>query len=121
MSQQNFITPGDPLDSAEALVTYLERIRKVLHVGAMELGVTTAELEATLRSVSPTISVAGMTAGARARQVCKPMTGAAEALVTASKFVITANNRFMSAYLPELEASGFVAPKREKFNFGKGR
>lgn len=91
-------------------VTYLEwceQARKILHVGALELGIFAAEADARFRKVSRGLIIANMSSVYRAHQVSKPIAQAAEALVTASRYVITSSNRYQAVYLPELEAAGW--------------
>ncbi len=91
-------------------VTYLEwceQTRKVLHVGALELGIFAAEADARFRKVSRGLVIANMSSVYRAHQVAKPIAQAAEALVAASRYIITSSNRYQAVYLPELEAAGW--------------
>ena len=66
-----------------------------------------SEADARFRRVSRGLVVANMSSVYRARQVSKPIAQAAEALAMASRYVITAANRYQAVYLPELEAAGW--------------
>lgn len=110
-------TMSDALTDNLALIEWCEQSRRVLHAGALELGISASELEAKLRRVSGGVLIAGMSARYRAHQVSKPIQQAAEALVVASRYIITANNRFQAAYSPELEAAGYKASGNGGFKF----
>ncbi|GIF16531.1 hypothetical protein [Actinoplanes teichomyceticus] len=91
-------------------VTFLEwceGARRVLHTGALELGIFASEADARFRKVSRGLVIANMSSVYRAHQVSKPIAQAAEALVAASRYIITASNRYQAVYLPELEAAGW--------------
>ncbi|MEV6297871.1 hypothetical protein AB0M02_00525 [Actinoplanes sp. NPDC051861] len=91
-------------------VTFLEwceGARKVLHVGALELGIFASEADARFRRVSRGLVIAHMSSVYRAHQVSNPIAQAGEALVAASRYIITASNRYQAVYLPELEAAGW--------------
>lgn len=88
------------------LIEWVERSRRLLHAGALELGITASELEAKLRRASRGLVVAGMSARYRAHQVAKPVQQASESLVIASQYIITAGNRFEAAFGFELEQVG---------------
>jgi hypothetical protein len=90
-----------------AFLEWCERARFVLHAGALELGIFASEADARFRKVSRGLVIANMSSTYRARQVSKPIAQAAEALVVASRYVITASNRYQAVYLPELEAAGW--------------
>lgn len=113
---RGFLTPATPLNDNHAFIEWLEQSRKVLHMGALELGICAAETDARLRKVSRGLVVGGLTAGYRARRVSQPISDAAEALVNASRYLITANNRFVAVYMPELEAVGYQ-PRPGDFTF----
>lgn len=115
-SRREFFTlPTGQLDNI-ILMEFLEGTRRVMHGGALELGISASELEAKLRRVSGGILVAGLSARYRAHQVAKPLQQASESLVVASRYIITAANRFEAAYAPELEAAGHKpAPNAFKF------
>ncbi|AGL13897.1 hypothetical protein [Actinoplanes sp. N902-109] len=104
---RGFLTPAAPLTDNVALIEWFEGSRRVLHTGALELGIVAAEIDAKLRKVSRGLVVTGMTAGYRAGRVAKPIGQAAEALVVASRYIITASNRFEAVYMPELQAAGY--------------
>lgn len=99
------------------LMEWVERSRRLLHAGALELGITASELEAKLRRASKGLVIAGMSARYRAHQVAKPVQQASEALVIASQFIITAGNRFEAAYGYELERVGAKGRRRSDFQF----
>ncbi len=107
---RGFLTPGGPITDNVALIEWCEQSRRILHSGALELGICAAEVDAKLRKVSKGLMIGGLTSTYRARQVSKPISQAAEALVVASRYIITASNRFEAVYLPELEASGYRRP-----------
>ncbi|WFE62884.1 MULTISPECIES: hypothetical protein [Micromonospora] len=109
---------ADSLTDNHALIEWCESTRRILHAAALELGITASELDARLRRVGGgAVVVGGLTARARARQVAKPIQQASEALVIASQYVITANNRFVTAYMPELEQVGYRGTRRPDFKF----
>ena len=87
-----------------------------MHTGALELGIVSAEVDAQLRKVSRGVLVAGVSARYRAHMVSKPIGQAGEALVVASRYIITARNRFEAVYAPELEAAGY-RPAASSFGF----
>jgi hypothetical protein len=109
--QRSIFTGADSLTDNVALIEWTESTRRILHAAALELGITASELEARLRRVGGGLAVGGLTSRARARQVARPIQQASEALVVASQYVITANNRFQAAFMPELEQAGFQARK----------
>lgn len=115
-ARHGFLTPGVPLNDNVALLEWAEQSRRLLHMGSLELGITAAELDARLRKVNPTLVVAGLDARYRARQVTKPVAQAAEALTLASRYIITATNRFEAVFMPELEQAGYRA-KPAEFKF----
>jgi|GEM_PF-6361722 hypothetical protein len=117
--QRGIFTGADALTDNVALMEWFNGSRRVLHAAALELGVTASELEARLRAVSGGLSVGGLTGRARARQVTKPITHAAEALVVASQYIVTASSRFEAVYMPELEAVGYK-PRKDVFRFTNG-
>lgn len=120
INEQRGIFAGvDALTDNVALAHWFNETRRVLHAAALELGVTASELDARLRAVSGGIVVGGLTARARARQVAKPITYAADALVVASQYIVTASTRFEAVYLPELEAVGH-RPRKSEFRFTNG-
>lgn len=110
---RTFFSGADALTDNHALVEWCENTRRILHAAALELGITASELDARLRRVSGSVVVGGLSARARARQVARPIQQASEALVVASQYIITANNRFLSAFLPELEQAGYRHAKPE--------
>lgn len=114
MTQQprSFFASADALTDNHALLEWCETSRRILHAGALELGICASELEARLRGVSRG-PVGGLSGRARARQVARPIQQASEALVIASRYVITANNRFQAVYMPELEQVGYCGRKPE--------
>lgn len=119
MSEQDrrsFLTPDAPLTDNIALLEWFEQSRRALHLGSLILGGISAELDAKLRKVNPTFVVAGLTSVHRARQVSRPTGKAAEALNSATKYIITASNRFEAGFMPELEAAGYK-PTSQPFKF----
>lgn len=120
MSQQQH--PRTIFDGASALTDnvalteWLEAGRRIMHAGALELGISASEVEARLRRVSGGLMVAGLSSRHRAHMVARPIQLAAESLVVASRYLITANNRFMAAYTPELEQAGY-RHRRPGFEF----
>lgn len=106
-SNRGFLTPGGPLTDNVSFFEWCENSRRLLHSGALELGICASEIEARLRRVSGGLMVAGMSSRYRARQVTRPVAQAGEALVVASRYIITASNRFEAVYMPELEAAGY--------------
>lgn len=122
INERGIFIGADALTDNVALSHWFNETRRVLHAAAVELGVTASELDARLRAVSSGIVVGGLTARARARQVAKPITHAAEALVVASQYIVTAAGRFEAVYMPELEAVGYK-PRKSDFRFidGTGR
>jgi hypothetical protein len=115
-SNRGFLTPGGPLTDNIAFIEWAENSRRILHSGALELGICAAELDAKLRKVSRGLVIGGLSSGYRAQRVSKPVGQAAEALVVASRYIITASNRFQAVYLPELEAAGYK-PAAGNFSF----
>ncbi len=99
-----------------AFLEWTENSRRILHTGALELGICAAELDAKLRKVSRGLVVGGLTSGYRASRVSNPVSQAAEAMVVASRYIITASNRFQAVYLPELEQAGYK-PRASDFSF----
>jgi hypothetical protein len=114
---RGFLTPGGPIADNVALIEWCEQSRKMLHTGALELGICAAEVDAKLRKVSKGLVVGGLTAGYRAGRVATPIGKASEALVVASRWIITASNRFEAVYMPELEAAGYRANRNPSFAF----
>lgn len=116
MTAREFFTlPTGQLDNV-ILMEWLEASRRAMHGGALELGISASELEAKLRRVSSGLVVAGMSSRYRAAQVARPIQKASEALVVASRYIITASNRFEAVFTPELEAAGYrPAPGTFKF------
>ncbi|MDR7278957.1 hypothetical protein [Catenuloplanes atrovinosus] len=114
--RHGFLTPNAPLTDNVALLEWAEQSRKLLHMGSLELGITAAELDAKLRKVNPHLLVAGLDARYRARQISKPVAQAAEALTVASRYIITATNRFEAVFMPELEQAGYK-PRADEFTF----
>lgn len=114
---RGFLTPGGPIADNVTLIEWCEQSRRVLHTGALELGICAAEVDAKLRKVSRGLVVGGLTAGYRAGRVAKPIAQAAEALVVASRYIITASNRFEAVYMPELEAAGYRGKSQPGFAF----
>ncbi len=114
---RGFLTPGGPIRDNVTLIEWCEQSRRVLHAGALELGICAAEIDAKLRKVSRGLVVGGLTAGYRAGRVAKPIGQAAEALVVASRYIITASNRFEAVYMPELEAAGYRSKANPGFAF----
>lgn len=114
---RTFFSGADALTDNHALVEWCENTRRILHAAALELGITASELDARLRRVSGTVVVGGLSARARARQVAKPIQQASESLVIASQYIITANNKFLAAFLPELEQAGYAGSRKPDFKF----
>lgn len=112
---RTFFSVADGITDNIVLLEWCEHSRRLLHAGALELGICASELEARLRSASRG-PVGGLSGRARARQVARPIQQASEALVIASRYIITAANRFQAVYLPELEAVGH-RPRRDEFRF----
>lgn len=115
-SGRGFLTPGGPIQDNVALIEWCEQSRRMLHAGALELGICAAEVDATLRKVSKGLMVGGLSSTYRAHRVSKPIAQAAESLVVASRYIITASNRFQAVYMPELEAAGY-RPAASSFSF----
>lgn len=111
-----FGAPEDIRDNV-GLLEYFELVRRMVHAGAVELGVTAAEVEARLRNVSPESVVGGLGSRRRAKQVSRPVELAAESLTVASQYMVTAANRFNAVYMPELEAAGAAQRRRRDFTF----
>lgn len=99
------------------LLEYCETVRRLMHRGAVELGVTAAEIDARLRNVSPDAVVGGLSGRRRAKQVARPIDLASESLTVACQYMVTAANRFQAAYMPELEAAGAVRKRQNDFRF----
>jgi len=114
--QRGIFSGADALTDNVALAEWFESSRRTLHAASLELGITASELDARLRAISGGVIIGGLTGRARARQVTKPIGHAAEALVTASQYIVTASARFEAAYMPELEAVGH-RPRRSEFKF----
>lgn len=114
---RSFFAGADSLTDNYALLEWCETSRRLLHAGALELGICASELEARLKSVKTSGVTGGMSARARARQVARPIQQGSEALVIASQYIITASNRFMAAYMPELEQVGFQGARKPEFRF----
>lgn len=113
---RGLFTGADALTDNVVLVEWFNTSRRILHAASLELGVTASELDARLRALSKGIVIGGLTGWARARQVTKPIQHAAEALVVASQYMVTANTRFEAVYMPELESVGHK-PRRNEFRF----
>ncbi|MEV6801318.1 hypothetical protein AB0M91_23670 [Micromonospora rifamycinica] len=113
---RSFLTGADALTDNVALLEWCEHSRRILHAGALELGICASELDARLRAISRG-PVGGMTGRARARQVARPIQQSSEALVIASRYMVTAASRFQAVYLPELEAVGYRQRSRAQFKF----
>jgi hypothetical protein len=111
-----FLTPQAPINSNIELIEWFEQGRRILHTGALELGIVSAEIDAQLRKVSRGLMVAGVSSRYRAHMVSKPIGQAGEALVIASRYIITARNKFEAVYMPELEAAGY-RPAASAFKF----
>lgn len=107
---RGFLTPQAPINSNIELIEWFEQSRRVTHAGALELGIVAAEIDAQLRKVSRGLMVAGVSSRYRAHMVSKPIAQAGEALVVASRYIITARNKFEAVYMPELEAAGYKPP-----------
>lgn len=105
--KRSFFTMADGLTDNVVLLEFVEQSRRTLHAGALELGITASEIEAKLRRHGRGITIGGLTAGHRARQVARPIQQASEALVIASQYIITAGNRFEAVYGHELEQVGY--------------
>lgn len=112
---RSFFAGADSLTDNIALLEWCENSRRLLHAGALELGICASELDARLRNISRG-PVGGMSGRARARQVARPIQQASEALVIASRYVVTASTRFQAVYMPELEQAGH-RPRRNDFKF----
>ncbi|MEU7590663.1 hypothetical protein AB0A95_30775 [Micromonospora sp. NPDC049230] len=112
---RSFFAGADALTDNVALLEWCENSRRILHAGALELGICASELDARLRAVSRG-PMGGMSGRARARQVARPIQQASEALVIASRYIVTAGSRFQAVYLPELETAGH-RPRRQDFKF----
>lgn len=112
---RTFFTAADGITDNIVLLEWCEQSRRVLHAGALELGICASELEARLRNASRG-PVGGLSARARSRQVAKPIQQASEALVIASRYIITASTRFQAVFMPELEQVGH-RPRRDQFRF----
>jgi hypothetical protein len=112
---RTFFAAADSLTDNIALLEWCEGSRRLLHAGALELGICASELDARLRAISRG-PVGGLSGRARARQVARPIQQASEALVIASRYIVTASSRFQAVYLPELEAAGHK-PRRNDFRF----
>jgi hypothetical protein len=112
-----FLTPGGPIKDNHIFLQWLEQSRFILHTGGLELGIVAAEMDARLRKVHKGIIVGGLTSGYRARRVSKPISDAAEALIVASQYLITASNRFEAVYTPELEEVGYQNKTVPTFTF----
>lgn len=115
---QSFFGGADALTDNESLFAFLEHSRKLLHAEGLEMAILAAELEARLSRYRPMDLVGGLNARARAKQVAKPLAQAGEALIVASRYVITSGNRFSAVYMPELEQVG-SRPKPSEFRFKK--
>ncbi|TDB87202.1 hypothetical protein E1091_15920 [Micromonospora fluostatini] len=110
-----YFVSADAITDNVALLEWCENTRRVIHAGALELGIVASEIDARLRAVNPGL-VGGMSGRARARQVARPIQQASESLVIASRYIVTAATRFQAVYLPELEAAGHK-PRRNDFRF----
>lgn len=97
---------ADGISDNIQLLEFTEEARRVLHAGALELGITASELQARLRRANRGVTVGGLTARYRAAHVTKPIGQASEALVVASQYIITARNRFEATYGYELDQAG---------------
>lgn len=111
---RTFMGGEPPMDNVE-LRNWFDVRRKALHIASVELAVSSAAIEARLRTVSGGRTVGGLSARKRARMVAGPIRLAAMALVIASKYMITAYGRFEAAYAPELEAAAY---RRRRPGFG---
>lgn len=117
-SGRSFFAMSDGLTDNIALIEWVEQSRRVLHAGALELGITASELEAKLRRASRGLVVGGLSARYRAHMVTKPVQQASEALVIASQYIVTAGNRFEAAFGYELEQAGYKGRSRNgEFKF----
>jgi hypothetical protein len=105
-----FLTPHAPITNNIELIEWFEQGRRILHTGALELGIVSAEIDAQLRKVSRGLMVAGVSSRYRAHMVSKPIAQSAEALIVASRYIITARNKFEAVFMPELEAAGYRPP-----------
>jgi len=114
--RRGFLTPVAPINNNKALFEWFEQSRVLLHSGALELGIVSAEIDAQLRKVSRGIMVAGLSARYRAHMVSREIAHAGEALTVASRYIITASNKFEAAYMPELAAAGY-RPRPGTFEF----
>jgi hypothetical protein len=114
--RHGFLTPQAPINNNIELIEWFEQGRRILHAGSLELGIVSAEIDAQLRKVSRGILVAGVSSRYRAHMVSKPIAQSAEALVVASRYIITARNKFEAAFMPELEAAGY-RPAGSTFKF----
>lgn len=119
MTQQakgrSFFAGADALTDNVALLEWCENSRRILHAGALELGICASELDARLRAIKGG-PMGGLSGRARARQVARPIQQASESLVIACQYVVTASSRFQAVYMPELEAAGH-RPRRNEFRF----
>lgn len=113
---RNIFDGAEMLTDNLALTAWLENGRKIMHAAALELGISASEVEARLRRVSGGLMVAGLSSRHRALMVARPIQQAAESLVVASRYLITANNRFEAAYMPELEQAGY-RKRQPQFQF----
>ncbi|WP_432050330.1 hypothetical protein [Verrucosispora sp. NA02020] len=112
---RNFFAGADSLTDNVALLEWCETSRRILHAGALELGIVASELDARLRAIRSG-PMGGMSGRARARQVARPIQQASEALVIGGRYIVTAATRFQAVYMPELEQAGH-RPKRSDFKF----
>lgn len=115
--RRNVFGAPEEIRSNVELLEYCETVRRLVHQGAVELGVSAAEVEARLRNVSGGVIIGGLTSRHRARQVAKPIELAGQSLTIASQYMVTAANRFQAAYMPELEAVGAASRNRRDFEF----
>ncbi|MBB4958972.1 hypothetical protein [Micromonospora polyrhachis] len=116
-ASKSFFVGADALTDNLALIEWCENSRRILHAGALELGICASELDAKLRTVSGGLSVGGLSGRRRANQVSRPIGQASEALVVASQYIITASNRFVAAFDPELSAAGYRGARKPDFKF----
>jgi len=119
-SRRSPFVMADGISDNLSFMEFVEEGRRVLHAGALELGITASELQAKLRRANRGITVGGMTARYRAAYVTRPIGQAAEALVIASKYIITSGNRFEAVYGYELEHAGAKRRESRGFEFKAG-
>lgn len=107
-SRAGFVSmdPGALKDNITFL-EWCEDTRNILHVSGIALGAFSSAADATFRKVSRGLVIASMTSSYRARQVANPIAKAAEALISAERYIITSANRYEAVFTPELEAAGW--------------